>query len=344
MAMKKVLEYLKEKGIEIDESLLKYVEKGVDITDEDEFHHDFGIGNYPEHHNESWYFNFLDFNSNVHMIARTSFEMGRKISNILLLFVVDRKMETHINRLDIGGFPKKKGIYGDKKIKCECLEPMKKWRITFTHRKFDVDVLCEGRFPVFNYLSHEDPLESLKKYGVEMLDVAAQQHYEQGMKVSGVVKLKKKGEVVEERKIDCYGHRDHSWGTRDWINIEKWNWICCQFDDSTINCARIEVFGKVIQTGFISTAKGNEHITDVEVTTERGVNDDKRAPRSSTFKLSTANRQFTVVSNTWKSTRLALPSEKGVTEVYEQIVEWEMDGKKGTGISEYMTSIKKDSA
>ncbi|MHA1314152.1 MAG: DUF7064 domain-containing protein [Candidatus Helarchaeota archaeon] len=343
MAMQKVFDYLKEKGVEIDEALLKYVENGVDISEKDEFKHDFKIDNYPEHHNESWYFNFIDFDANVQLVTRVSLEMGAKKSDVMLIIIIDRKTETYLNRLIIDGWPES-DIYGDKRVKYECLEPMKKWHVTAKHRKFEVDVIFEARFPPFNYLSHEDPLEAFKKYGVEMLQVAAQQHYEQGMKVTGTVKIKEKREVKEVRQINCYGHRDHSWGTRDWVNIDRWNWISAQFDDCTINAARVEVFGKILTSGFISTSEGNEHVTNVEVTTECGYKDDERAPKSSTFKLTTKNRQVTLTSHTWKSLYLKRPSERGLTEIYEQIVNFEMDGKKGTGISEYMSSTKKEGA
>ncbi|MHA1785233.1 MAG: DUF7064 domain-containing protein [Candidatus Helarchaeota archaeon] len=336
----KVLKYLKEKGTGFDEKfIMDYLDKGIDITDKDELMHEFPA--YPEHHNESWYFNFIDFNANVHMVARIGFEMGKKRAVTMLLLVADGKSIPYLDVLPLEKMPDK---IGRKKLSFECIEPFKKWRITAKHRKFEIDVISEARFPVFNYMDGEDPIELLEKFGVEMLDVAAQFHYEQGMKITGEVILKKKDEtgkkIQEVRKINCLGHRDHSWGTRDWVNIDKWNWISAQFDDRTINIARVEVFNKIIHSGFVSTKEKNVLVKKVDVDTTFGYKNDPKCPASSKFTIETSEETFELVSKTQKSLDLKRPSENGLTQIYEQIVKFEMGDKIGTGISEYMMSIK----
>lgn len=330
--MDKVLKYLKEKGIEIDGKLLEYIKKGVDISEIDEYKHDFG--EFPENHNESWYFNFIDRKNNVFLFTRWSMEMFDKKSTIMAVLIIDGKPNAYLSQPTIETMPDNWEY--DKKLKYICTKPMEQWKVKFEDRKFKLDVTFDARFPVFNYLSHEDPLVSLEKYGVEILDVAAQQHYEQGMKAKGSLVLKKTGET---RNIDCLGHRDHSWGTRDWVNIDRWNWISAQFEDKTINIARVEVIGKILQTGFISTKDGNIHIKNVEVTTK--TKEDGKTPVSSTFGLTDEKGNKTIlVSNTIQSIHLPLPSPKGKTEVFEQIVTFEYEGKEGNGISEYLISTR----
>ncbi|MFX1450000.1 MAG: hypothetical protein ACFFCM_04095 [Promethearchaeota archaeon] len=331
--MDKVLKYLKEKGIEVDDKLLEYVKKGVDISEEDEYKHDFG--EFPENHNESWYFNFIDRKNNVFLFTRWSMEMFDKKSTIMAMLIVDGYPNAYLVQPKIETMPDNWEY--DKKLQYYCIKPMKQWKVKYEDKKFKLDMTFDARFPVFNYLSHEDPLESLEKYGVDLLKVAAQQHYEQGMKAKGTLLIKKTGET---RNIDCLGHRDHSWGTRDWVTIDRWNWISAQFEDKTINIARVEVLGKVIQTGFISTKDRNLHIKNVEVTTK--TKEDGKTPVSSTFELTdeTGNKT-TLVSNTIKSIHLPLPSPKGLTEVFEQIVTFKYEGKEGDGISEYLISTRK---
>ena len=48
--------------------------KLIKIEDKDEFKHEYS--NYKEHHNESWYFNFIDFKSNTHMVTRVGYRLG----------------------------------------------------------------------------------------------------------------------------------------------------------------------------------------------------------------------------------------------------------------------------
>ena len=337
MVLNRVRDYLTRESIEIEDGFLKYLESGKELTDNDEFKHNFGT--FPARHNESWYFNFLDFEANVQVVTRVSYQLGEKESDVLMIIVIDGKTNLYANRLKVDGFPEN-DEYGDKKVKFKCIKPHKKWQITFSTRKHEMDVIFEGRFAPFNSLSYKDPVEFLEKHGIGLLKISAQQHYEQAMRVTGTIKFKKKGELLENRQINCLGHRDHSWGTRDWVNIDKWNWVTGQFDDFTVNAWRVEALDKVLKSGFISTADGNEPVTDVEVVTEYGIGKNERAPKSSVFKLKTPTRQITLESTTWKSLRLVRPSEGGIVEIYEQIAKFKMNRKVGVGISEYMDSIK----
>ena len=315
------------------------------ITEKDELKHEWK--KYPEHHNESWYFNSIDLKTSTNLITRVGYRMGTKNIEVMFLIILDKdddeKNLEYFNRTTIEGYPED-DIYGDEKVKYQCIEPMKKWRLTFNNEKFEVDVICEKRFPPYIYMSQEDPKEIIEKYGKhldKLLKVAANFHYEQGINITGVIRVKKNGQIIEEREVKSRGHRDHSWGTRDWVLIDGWNWICCQSNDFTMNFSRVRAFGFVFEHGFISTADGHEHITNVEVETEYGFKGNESVPKSSTFKVTTPSRQFTIISNTWKSIYMARPTERGITEVYEQIVHFDLEGKKGVGISEYMSSTKK---
>ena len=306
------------------------------LKETDEYKHEFS--NYQEHHNESWYFNCIDFKANTHIITRVGYRLGAQEVETMVLLAIDDNIEEYFDRTNIESFPEV-DIYSDSKLKYECLEPMKKWKIIFDDEKYNVNLIFEDRFTPYFYMSQESPAEIIKKYGPELLKkllaVAASKHYEQGMNVSGTVKIK---DTNEERKVNCYGHRDHSWGLRDWILIDKWNWMACQFDDCTINSARIEVFGQVITQGFISTAEKHERVDNVEVETEFGFEGNNAVPKKSIFKITTPTRELKIISNTSKSIYIKRPTERGLTEVYEQIVNFEMEGKKGYGISEYMKS------
>ncbi|MBD3227122.1 MAG: hypothetical protein GF329_02955 [Candidatus Lokiarchaeota archaeon] len=313
------------------------------ITEKDEFKHVWK--RYPEHHNESWYFNALDFNSNTHIITRVGYRMGQKEIETMFIIILDRNDESknleYFNRLEIDLYPED-DLYGDDNITFECLEPMKKWRIIYEDNRFEVDLIFKERFSPFIYMSQEDPMKIIEKYGMEILKVAATRHYEQGMNVIGSVKLIENGQIKEERKIKTYGHRDHSWGTRDWVLIDGWNWVACQFDDFTMNFTRARALGKIIEQGFISTKKGHERVTNIEVETELGFNGDKKAPKLSKYIVTTPNRRFIITSKTWKSIYITRESDRGSTVVYEQIAQFELDGRKGFGISEYMSSINKE--
>ncbi len=330
--MEKIRKYLEEKGIQIDVSRLKYIENGTDISEKDEYTHNFGT--FPPHHNESWYFNFIDRPNNVFFITRLSFEMYEKKSQLMLVLVANGKIYTYYKNLPLEAMPDNWEF--DNKLKYYCIKPMNQWKVTYEDKKIQLEVDFSARFPVCNYLTNENPLDALEKYGVEILDLAAQQHYEQSMYAKGKVILKKAG---ESKEIDCLGHRDHSWGTRDWVGIDRWNWISAQFEDEAINIANVEFLGKKLQNGFISTKDGNIAVKKIEVTTK--TKEDGKTPVSSTFEIVDAHGKIRkVTSNTIFSLHMPLPATNGLTEIFEQVVTFEYEGKEGDGISEYLISTR----
>jgi len=69
---------------------------------------------------------------------------------------------------------------------------------------------------------------------------------------------------------------------------------------------------------------------------------DEKTPVSSTFIITDENgKKRTIESKTIFSQYLPLPSEKGLTEIYEQVAMYTYNGKEGDGISEYL-STKRD--
>ena len=334
----KIKEYLKSKGIKLDDRLLKYIENGFEITEKDEYMHDWGT--FPEYHNESWYFNFIDRQNNIFLITRISFVMDQNKSQIMFLLIIDGKINTYFREPPLEKMPKNWEF--DKNIKFFCVKPMNEWRVLYEDRKVKLDINFKGRFPVHNSAEGEDPIKSIEEFGIEILDVAAQQHYEQPMIATGTLILKKKDET---RSINALGHRDHSWGTRNWVKIDGWNWVSAQFKDKTINFFRSKVLGKVPQYGTIFSKSGKTLIKKVEVSTE--TKDDGKTPKSSTFTLTDENgKVITVVSKTIFSLHFPVPSTKGdnggFSEVFEQVATFNVDNDKeigsGIGISEYMLS------
>ncbi len=312
----------------------KQVNDSFDLSDKDEYSHDWG--KFPPFHNESWYFNFIDRPNNVFFITRLSYNMDKKKSLVLVLPIIDGKVRVYFKEIPLEKMPANWEI--DKKVKYYCIKPMKQWRIKFKNSQVDLDVNLEGRFPVFNSAAGTDPLAFLKEDYTKTEQVFAQMHYEQPMIATGTLILKKKGEVIETRTIKGFGHRDHSWGIREWGGIDSWNWVVAQFEDETINFYKAEALGEVKQDGIIySKGADNIRIKKIEVTTKTKKNE--KTPVSSTFIITDENgKKRTIESKTIFSQYLPLPSEKGLTEVYEQVAVFTYNGKEGDGISEYLST------
>jgi hypothetical protein len=221
---------------------------------------------------------------------------------VLVLLIIDGKARVYFQEIPLEKMPANTWEI-DKKVKYYCVKPMKQWRIEFKNSQVDLDVNLEGRFPVFNSAAGTDPLAFLKEDYTKTELVFAQMHYEQPMIATGTLILKKKGEVIETRTLKGFGHRDHSWGIREWGGIDSWNWVVAQFEDETINFYKAEALSTFI------------------ITDENG-------------------KKRTIESKTIFSQYLPLPSEKGLTEVYEQVAVFTYNGKEGDGISEYLSTTR----
>ena len=95
-----------------------------------------------------------------------------------------------------------------------------------------------------------------------------------------------------------------------------------------------------MEIGFISTASEITPIKAIDIETTYGFKGNPKSPISSIYHLKTENEEFDLISTTETSIRLIRPTEKGVTEIFEQIVKFDLKGEEGFGISEYMSSVK----
>jgi hypothetical protein len=78
-------------------------------------------------------------------------------------------------------------------------------------------------------------------------DFIADNRFEQSARVRGTL-------VLGDRTIpfDTTGHRDHSWGTRDWDAIQDWKWVSAQVDDSlALNVMVLHARGETTWHGYV---------------------------------------------------------------------------------------------
>ncbi|MHA1751700.1 MAG: DUF7065 domain-containing protein [Candidatus Helarchaeota archaeon] len=340
----RIRKFLEENKIQLDANYLKFLEYiGQDdsliLKNEDEYSHI-----YPEYlpnWSESWYFNFIDEKSGVDWVSRISYNPYEKGSNVLSVLFIDNKPRVYVNRLKIEEMPKNKWDL-DKKVKYELVAPHTEWKLKFEDKLFDLEITWKNRFKPFSYLEGLDIVEYLKEY-LDLIGKASQQHYEQAGVVSGTLKFKKTGEI---RKINCFGHRDHSWGVREWKVVDKWNWIAVQFDDKTINVAKVCIGDKILVSGFISDEYGNNRVTEAEIETEFVEFEDKfgqknTRPQKSIFKITDEKGiHYHIESERRTSIDLPVPVPSKVkTVISEQIHQFSLEKSKGNGISEYLYKL-----
>jgi hypothetical protein len=78
-------------------------------------------------------------------------------------------------------------------------------------------------------------------------DFIADNRFEQGARVRGTLTLHGR-----EIHFDTTGHRDHSWGTRDWDAIQDWKWVSAQVDDDLqLNVMVLHARGETTYHGYV---------------------------------------------------------------------------------------------
>lgn len=95
----------------------------------------------------------------------------------------------------------------------------------------------EAVHPPYAYGSHADGCPGW----------VAENRIEQSGRVSGEL-------VLDGRRIpfETMGHRDHSWGSRDWFFSQHWKWLEAQAgDDTVVHFWAVEALGRTVLRGYV---------------------------------------------------------------------------------------------
>ncbi|MFF0279358.1 hypothetical protein ACFYSW_03525 [Rhodococcus aetherivorans] len=112
-----------------------------------------------------------------------------------------------------------------------------------------------GIHPAFDYGSNADGTPGY----------LAQNRYEQTGRIVG--ELRWRGEVYA---FDGPGHRDHSWGTRDWDAIHHYKWIAASGADCSANLMWTMAEGEVDVNGYLYVDGLQSPILNASIGTEYG--------------------------------------------------------------------------
>jgi hypothetical protein len=175
-----------------------------------------------EHWQESYYFNWADREGRSFGLARWGINPASGKIDGVLLTMRDGQPEFIYPAvgLDMGEHEHPPAEYGlrAKGLSFTMREPLARWHIGLAGRD-TVDLTWTAFHDAHDY--HD----GLKALGAADEDLAlAPAHFEQCGEVRGEVCLA--GKAYE---IEGLGHRDKSWGARDWNGITGWEWLSAQF-------------------------------------------------------------------------------------------------------------------
>lgn len=170
----------------------------------------------------------------------------------------------------------------------ECVEPLRRWRVTFDgelHMFVDPSCIPEAygaggvaarvqvqlaldveglHVPVFyptygkaatappHTNGHIGLARTLRRAArrpreiLLALRMRSGRHYEQSMRVSGTVAFD-----GDRAAFDGTGHRDHSWGLRDWSILQHLRWLSGQMDGFAFNAVYMTIAGTHVTNGYV---------------------------------------------------------------------------------------------
>ncbi len=172
-------------------------------------------------------------------------------------------------------------------------------------------------------------------FGSGLTDGVASHHYEQPGSIAGVLAVDGRRHALAGR-----GMRDHSWGVRDWQRVPWWRWFGVVVDpDNFVMLNNVGTAGGGETAGGFMMRDGEiAAIASCETASE--LDPDLGCQRSFEAHATDARGRTTTLRG--RATEVAPLRQRRdgrVTHVNEGLTEYEWEGHRGTGISEYLRQM-----
>jgi hypothetical protein len=130
----------------------------------------------------------------------------------------------------------------------------------------------------------------------------------------------------------CLGHRDHSWGIRDWSVVERYRLLCCAFSERfAINLWEGRLGGHDFLKGYVFDGTHNIPIVQYEVIEEL-LKDRRRPDRAEILLEDQTGGEYLLRLKVLTS--VVFPPRGSI--LYETIAAMECDGMRNWGLVEYL--------
>ena len=282
--------------------------------------------------NESFYFSFYDKTNDICAFMRIGLKPNKPLKNMFCFFMLPDG--SYIGLKDDDKYDS--DVLSAKNLTFTKIEPEKKWNLRFDGKLLDfsskkpVDVSFNFDFESLNNIfDYRDCVSGFKE---KISQSVASEHLEQFGKATGDLKIGEK-----KYGISGLGERDHSWGIRDWNAPKMWIWLTCQFsEDTALNVTKLVVSEGEVDAGFVHIEE--ENLPIMKATINTNYNQDG-SPNS--FKMELTDKKgdlHKVNAKIIKNVKLPFTSGDGKKQsiMHETLTEYEMNGKIGYGIAEYL--------
>ena len=130
-------------------------------------------------------------------------------------------------------------------------KPLQVVDVTYVGKTATLEYHFDAMHPAYNYGAHRDGCPSWM----------ADDRFEQSGRVKGVLQIGNR-----HIPFDTFGHRDHSWGTRDWGVAQHWKWLEAQAGpDVAVHFLEYDAVGKHELRGYVQKDGQIAEVTTVDV-------------------------------------------------------------------------------
>jgi hypothetical protein len=215
----------------------------------------------------------------------------------------------------------------------EIVEPWREHRVSVDAEDYRLELTFRARFAPFSYSGRR--IEA-NRQRIEHLRL---KRYEQGMHVTGECLLKTGSRAGARIPIECFGHRDHSWGRREESKIDGWNWAAVQLERKTINITRSFSGDAFNVNGFVSSEAGNVGVCEVDFETLE-FEPDGHTPVATRYRfVDDDGKRWHLRSRRFSDlfAPLRRPHQRAGAVIFENFADYVLEetGETGWGIDEY---------
>jgi len=140
--------------------------------------------------------------------------------------------------------------------------------------------------------------------------------------------------------VRSLGERDHTWGARDWTAPKYWIWLTAQFgEDLALNVTRLAMEAGEVAAGCIFRDGENFPVREARIETE--FEEDGLTQKGlRAVIVDSGGESFELRARVMDV--LSVPHQKGdrISVLNEAIAEYELGGRRGHGMAEYLLRVK----
>jgi hypothetical protein len=210
---------------------------------------------------ETFSVNLVDKKNKLFGFADVSYFFGTRKTEYLWALFYNEDLYTYKNQVGFDGNLGHK-IHSDRGFKYKVVSPLDKFELNLKNSALAAGLTFSGVYPIYMFPASV-PQET--ENGSDGGEIKFWERYEQRCRVSGYISMSGSSKKGSVKKIDCIGHRKHSWGERYPERMSIYSWITIQFRDMAIDLTYMEIGRNAYSNGFISKRTGNIPITSVEL-------------------------------------------------------------------------------